>query len=205
MMENQFNYSTLLGSPKWNSFEYAPSVEYALTQNLDFVGGVTLSYTLQTDDYNTFEVRPMLGSRLHLTPNRRVLLRTYLRVEQRNFKNLETNEWDKTMRPRLRLESLIPINRKTYFENKLWYGIADVEWFMTVDKDVNERYANRFRMRFGAGYRMNYNFRFEFIYMIQQARDKTEEDFVNTDNVFRFRCKHYLRKTKPTKHSGSGN
>ena len=205
MFENAFTYSTLLGTPKWISFDYAPSLEYSLTQNIDLVTGITLSYTYQTDDYNTLEIRPMIGTRIHFTPNRRVLLRTYIRLEQRNFKNLETNEWDNTFRPRWRLESIIPLNRKTYFEDKLWYLLTDAEWFMTMDDDVDERFANRFRARAGLGYRLNYNFRFEFIFMHQESRNKLEDDFATSDNIFRFRVKHYFRKTKPVRNAGGGN
>ncbi len=202
LLENAVTYSEVLGSSAWAAFDYAPSLEYSLTQNIDLVTGVTLCYTIQTDDYNTLEIRPMIGTRIHFTPNRRVLLRTYIRLEQRNFKNLETKEWDKTFRPRWRLECIVPLNRKTYFENKLWYILTDAEWFMTVDEDVDERFANRFRMRAGLGYRLSYNFRFEFIFMHQQSRNKLEDNFATSDNIFRLRVKHYFRKTKPVQNAG---
>jgi hypothetical protein len=202
--ESAFTYSTLVESPRWRSFEYSPTLEYSLTQHVDFLGGGVLSFTQQTDNYNTFEVRPMVGSRIHFTPNRRILLRAYLRIEQRNFLNLETDEWSNVWRPRIRAESLIPLNKKSYFENEMWYGILDVELLFTSE-DVEERFANRFRLRTGIGYRLNYSSRFEFIYMNQQSRSGLNEDFSSSDNIYRFRFKHYLRKHKPTKHSGSGN
>lgn len=203
-IENAFVYSTLFDSPRWRAFDYSPTLEYSLTQNIDLTVGGTFSFTAQTDDYNTFEIRPVIGTRIHLTPNKRVLLRAYVRVEQRNFLNLDTDEWEQTLRPRVRLESLIPINKKTYFEDKLWYGIVDVEWLFAVD-DVEERFANRFRARLGIGYRLDYSSRFEFIYMNQQSKSGIDEDFSSSDNILRIRFKHYLRKNKPTKMSGSGN
>ena len=203
-LENTFVYSTLLESPRWYSLEYTPTLEYGLGKHFDLVGAATLSYTLQAEDHNTFEIRPVVGTRIHITPARRVLTRLYLRVDQRHFLNLETREWQRTLRPRVRAESLIPINKDSYFHDGLWYGIADVELLFSVE-DVDERFANRIRIRTGIGYRLSYSSRFEFIYMIQESKHTVYDDFTSTDNIFRFRYKHYLNKAKPTKMSGSGN
>jgi hypothetical protein len=204
-LENAFTYSELLTSPKWRSFDYSPTVEYSLTNRIDILAGGTLTYTNQFEDHDTFEGRLMIGTRIHFTPNMRILSRLQLRLEQRNFKDLELDTWETVYRPRARAEFLIPITRKTYFEDKLWYGILDSEFLFAVDEDVNERFANRFRLRIGIGYRLSYSSRFEFIYMLQESRSGLDESFESTDNVFRFRYKQYLRKTKPTKATGTGN
>ena len=204
-LENALVYSTVAGDPKWKAYDYSPTLEYSLNQNIDFSAGATFSYTKQTETYNTFEIRPVLGTRIHLTPNRRVMVRVLARVESRNFQNLETHQWEKVIRPRFRVESLIPINKKSFFENKLWYAIADVEWLMAVDPDVQELFANRLRVRTGVGYRLNYSFRFEFIFMNQQSRDGINESLTSSDNIFRFRIKHFLRQTKPSKATDIGN
>src|SRR5688572_27176490 len=204
-LENTFTYSELLNSPKWRSLEYAPTLEFALTSYLDVLAGGTLAYTSQLEDYDTFEGRLMIGTRIHFTPNARILSRLQVRLEQRNFKDLEADTWETVYRPRARAELLIPINRKSYFEDKLWYGIADVELLFAMDGDVQERFANRFRLRLGVGYRLNYTSRFEIVYMLQQSKNGIDESFESTDNVFRFRYKHFLRRSKPTKATGTGN
>jgi hypothetical protein len=203
-IENAFTYSTLLNTPRWRSFDFSPTLEYSLNNHVDFTLGATFSGTAQTDDYNTFEVRPVAGTRLHITPNRRILIRTYLRLEQRNFLNLESDEWESVIRPRFRLEFVMPLNKKRYAEDNLWYGILDGEWLYAVD-DVEERFANRFRTRIGLGYRLSYASRFEFVYMNQQSKNAMDETFSSVDNVFRFRYKHFLGKKKTTNLSGTGN
>lgn len=203
-LENAFVYSTLRQSPRWYAFDYSPTLEYALGKHFDATVGVTLSYTAQTQNFNTVEIRPVLGTRIHITPERRVLTRIYLRLEQRNFLNLDTRAWERVLRPRIRAESIIPVNKESYYHDGLWYGIADIEWLFSA-QDVEERFANRFRARMGIGYRLSYSSRFEFIYMIQQSRNGIDEDFSSSDNIFRFRYKLYLNKAKPTKLSGSGN
>ena len=204
-LENALTYSTLLDSSKWRALDYSPTLEYSLTNNIDLLAGFTLSYTNQFEDYDTFEGRLMIGTRIHFTPNRRILSRLQLRFEQRNFKDLEADTWETVYRPRARAEFLIPINKKTYFEDKLWYGILDAELLFAVDDDVQERFANRLRVRMGIGYRLSYTSRFEFIYMLQESKNGIDESIESTDNIFRFRYKHYLRKSKPTKATGTGN
>lgn len=204
-LENAVVYSTAFTSPKWRSIDYTPTLEYSVFNWMDLVGAVTLAYTAQTEDYNTFEVRPMIGTRVHFTPHQRVLLRTYLRLEQRNFENLDTKEWDQTYRPRVRLEALIPINRNSYYEDKMWYGIVDVELLFAPEEDVQERFANRFRVRTGIGYRLTASSRFEVVYMLQGSRNGIDEDFSSKDNIIRLRYKQYLRKHKSSKLEGSGN
>lgn len=203
-LENAFTYNTVLSSTKWRSYEWSPTLEWSVTTHIDILAQTTLSYTNQTSSYNTFEVRPVLGTRFHFTQNKRILTRLLLRLEQRNFKNLETNEWSQVYRPRARAETIMPINKDSYFQDKLWYAMLDAEVLFKTD-DVDERFANRLRIRIGGGYRLNYNLRFEFLYMLQQSKDVIGDGFETSDNIFRFRFKHYLRKSKPSTVSGTGN
>jgi hypothetical protein len=202
-LENAFSYSTLLGTPKWRAYDYSATLEWSITNKIDLIGQGVVSYTNQTDSYNTLELRPILGTRFYLTPNKRIQTRLLLRVEQRNFKNLETKEWTQNYRPRIRGEVIIPINKKSYYEDKMWYAITDVELLFKTD-NVEERFANRFRWRIGGGYRLSYNLRFEFLYMLQLSKNTIEDDFETSDNIFRFRLKQYLRKSKPSTASGTG-
>ncbi|HWA32872.1 MAG TPA: DUF2490 domain-containing protein, partial [Cyclobacteriaceae bacterium] len=122
------------------------------------------------------------------------------------IQDADTKQWSQTLRPRARAEIIVPLNRDSYYKDNLWYAIADAEWlFSNVDTDLKERFANRFRLRTGVGYRLNYSMRFEFIYMYQASRNGIDETFASSDNIFRFRFKHYLRKTKPSTLPGGTN
>lgn len=147
----------------------------------------------------------MLGTRIHLTPFSRVLTRLLLRIEQRNLYYTETDTHEQSYRGRIRLETVTPLNRKTMFDgDKLWYLVADVEAFLPIEQ-VEERFANRFRIRLGPGFRLNYTWRFEFLYTLQASRNTIAGDFETTDNLFRFRVKHFLHKSKPAQVQGNGN
>jgi hypothetical protein len=199
-------YSTALNTPKWRAFDVQVTPEYALSQHVDLMGALLVSNTFQNKSLNTFEVRPMVGTRLHFTPNKRLLTRLLVRLEQRNLENQETNEWDQSTRGRVRLETIFPFNKPTMFAgDQLVYGLLDAEAFLVLDRDVPERFANRLRIRTGIGYRFSYTFRVEFVYTLQRSRNALEDDFSTTDHIFRIRLKHYLRKVKPTNASGVGN
>jgi hypothetical protein len=203
-LENAFTYSTLMGTPKWRAFDYSAALEWSINQNVDLIGQAIISYTQQNETDNTLELRPIIGTRLYFTPNSRIQTRLLIRAEQRNFQNVETKEWSQVARPRIRGEVIFPINHKSMYEDKLWYAITDIEWLYNIE-DVEERFANRFRWRIGGGYRLTYNMRFEFLYMLQLSRNQIGEEFYTSDNIFRFRVKQYLRKTKPSSTEGVGN
>jgi hypothetical protein len=203
-LENAFTYSTLLGTPKWRALDYSATLEWSINQHVDLMAQTVISYTKQTESNQTLEIRPVLGTRLYFTPNKRIQTRLLLRIEQRNFQDLGTNTWTQTWRPRVRAESIIPINKDSYFQDKLWYAITDFEWLIKTD-DVEERFANRVRWRIGGGYRFSYSLRAEFLYMLQQSKNAIDGTYESTDNIFRFRVKYFLRKTNPSTLGGTGN
>ena len=104
----------------------------------------------------------------------------------------------------MRAEAIIPINRNSFFEDKLWYALTDFEALFTTN-DVKERFANRVRIRVGIGYRFSYSLRVEFMYMLQESRYAIDDSFSSSDNIFRFRLKQYFHKSKPSKAGGTGN
>lgn len=203
--ETAVTYSTVLEQPKWRSFDVQLTPEVSLSQHVDLMISAFAGSTFQSEALSTFEVREMVGARFHFTPNKRIQSRLLLRFEQRNLQDQETNEWDHSTRTRIRAEGQIPLNQKSMFENKLWYALVDAEVFLVLDKDVNERFANRFRFRSGIGYRFSYGTRLEFMYTLQQSKNTIDDDYSTVDNIFRIRLKHFINKAKPSTAQGTGN
>jgi hypothetical protein len=199
-------YSTLLQSPRWQALDIQLTPEYALSPHVDLQGALLYNRTNQYQALSSTEVRAMLGTRIHLTPFSRVLTRLLIRFEDRRMYYMETGTSEQSYRGRARLETVTPLNKKTMYDgDKLWYAIADVEAFVVLDQQVNERFANRFRIRVGPGYRLNYSWRFEFLYTYQLSRNTIAGDVDSDDNLFRFRVKHFLHKSKPAQVQGNGN
>jgi hypothetical protein len=197
LFENNVAYQTLLAKEgKWRSFSVSPSLEYVLFTWLDLTSEVGLAYTMQKEHYNTFEISPILGTRFHITQNKRVNARFLARYQQRYFRQIEAGDWETSNRVRLKGEVWVSINGPNLYTDKLWYALADYEEFVVVDEQLDERYANRRRGRIGVGYRLNYKHRFELIYTRQSSRDEIDGDFVSGDNVIQLRYKMYLNPAK---------
>lgn len=199
-------YSTVLEQPKWRSFDVQVTPEYSITQHVDLMAAVFAGNTFQNQQITTSEIREMIGSRFHFTPNKRILTRLLVRFEQRNQKREGGDAWEHSTRTRIRAETVTPLNKKSMFAGDgLLYLLADAEVFLVMDQDVGERFANRLRVRTGVGYRLSYGLRFELMYTLQKSKNALEDDLYTLDNIFRIRLKQYLNKSKPSKVQGPGN
>jgi len=197
LFEVAASYQTLLTQEnKWRSLSVTPTVEYVLLTRLDLTAELPLSYTVQKEDTNSFELAPMLGARLHITQNKRVNARLFLRYQQRHFHEIEADVWDISNRIRLKGEFWISITGPNLYKDKLLYALLDYEEFIVLDDQLDERYANRRRARIGLGYRLDYKNRFEIIYTRQSSRNEIEGEFISNDHVIQLVYKMYLNPAK---------
>ena len=197
LFEIAASYQTLLTQEnKWRSLSVTPTVEYVLLTRLDLTAELPLSYTLQEEDTSSFELSPMLGARLHITQNKRVNARLFLRYQQRHFHEIEADIWDISNRVRLKGEFWIAITGPNLYKDKLWYTLLDYEEFFVLDDQLDERFANRRRGRIGLGYRLDYKNRFELIYTRQSSRNEIEGEFISNDNVIQLVYKMFLNPAK---------
>lgn len=198
LLENTTTYQTLLSKEdKWRSFSMSPTFEYTLFTRLDLLSEIGISYTLQEEGVNSWDIMPMVGGRFFITQNKRVDTRLVLRYQLRYFRQVEEDDWDVSNRTRLRGEILAALNGPNLFADNLWSVIADYEEFIVLDQQLEERYANRRRARIGFGYRLNYKHRFELTYTLQSSRNEIEGDFISSDNVIQFKYKLYLNPATP--------
>jgi hypothetical protein len=197
LFEVSASYQTLLTQEnKWRSLSVTPTIEYVLLTRLDLTAELPLSYTVQKEDTNSFELAPMLGARLHITQNKRVNARLFLRYQQRHFHEIEADVWDISNRIRLKGEFWISITGPNLYKDKLLYALLDYEEFIVLDDQLDERYANRRRARIGLGYRLDYKNRFEIIYTRQSSRNEIEGEFISNDNVIQLVYKMFLNPAK---------
>jgi hypothetical protein len=189
------------GEPDWRNLDVTPNVEFSPLHWLDVVADTTIGRTMQSDDLDSTEITPRLGVRLHLfsrahrfhpreeAPRRRIVLRDLARVESRNFFYSGGDvESESTIRFRNRLEFLLPINKERITDDGARYLLADWEWFVPLD-DSEERFANRQRIRTGIGFRRNFNWRYEFLYIWTRSRNTIESGFSTTENIIDVRVK----------------
>lgn len=179
----------------WSQLELSQNVQYNVFWNVDAIGGLLLNYTQQTDTtnlYNSYEVRPWLGFRLNFNPNSKLMVSLFSRMEWRNlyYNNVETVQ--KSGRLRNRLEFTYSINHPNFYQDKLWYVTLDGEWYLPMNENPGERFANQGRIRAGFGYRQNYNWRYVIVFMEQFSRNTIDEGFKSTNFIVDFRVHFFI-------------
>lgn len=193
MAECEVSFQELLGPGEgWTSWNIAPSLELSPTPHWSFMAAVPLSWTRQQDDLDTREWRGQLGVKYNFTPFGRVQTRLNLRHEFRNLQGFESGGVQRSQRNRLRAEVVVPLDVRSYDKDTMWYGIVDAEAFFVLDRDPDERFANRTRWRVGAGRKFSYNWRSELLFMLQTNRESTSGIEPTFDPMVRLRVKYYF-------------
>ena len=192
VFDTEVSYQTLLSNQdKWRCFQLTPTIQRNLSPKFDASFSTLFSFTHQSSSYNTFETRFTPALKYIISANGRIESRAGLKYDLR-YLNSEGQELQTSSRVRLSLEFLIPINKKTYYEDNLYYAIVDAELFYVVDENLKERYANLRKARLGLGYRLNYRNRFEAIYQFHESRTTIDQPYDTQDNIFRLRYIKFL-------------
>jgi Protein of unknown function (DUF2490) len=192
--DNEFSYRTVLNSSdKWHSFNVIPKIEKSLDQHWDLMFYLGSINTLQQKSFNTWEIRPGIGVRYHFTPVNKLLIKILGRFELRNQYNIDSSVWSQDIRSRFRLEETYFINGRSFVDNHLWYALSDLEFFFTVDKELEERFSNRSLFRLGIGYKLSNSWRYECIYTYQFSKNTITGEFSNEqEGILRLRIKYYF-------------
>jgi hypothetical protein len=187
--------------PGWATLDVTPSAEFTRSKWFDVVGELHLGRTRQTDAQNSTEVTPRIGFRFHVLsnvvddlvkerqPRHRIVLRNLARVEWRNLYYSDDTPQSSTVRFRDRIETLYPLNRRRVTDSGAIYATADAEWFWT-GQDPSERFASKERIRGGIGYRRNYAWRLEVLYLWDRSRDSAQGGFTTADSGLDIRLWH---------------
>jgi hypothetical protein len=179
------------GGEPWHYYYGTGMVEYYPAKLVDLTAELVSGYTNQKEEEDSFEVSTRLGIRIRFLkplidyynkserlPAKRISIANFTRIEQRNF-------WYQSDRPSLhdwrfrnRLEFRVALNKPNFSRDGLWYLMADWELFLPLgEAQVEERFATKFRVRAGGGYRYSYRWRFELLLQRDDARDTFDEDF----------------------------
>ena len=192
------------GNEQWQNIDVTPLLEYYPNHWIDLTAEMTSGYTDQSDDINTVEITPRLGIRLHFIKNvwqyldtservplNRLSLATLLRLEARNLW-YNDNSSEHVLRLRFRFETKIAINRARLDYDRTIYCFTDVEYYIPIEKEVSERYASKFRLRIGPGYRLTFANRFELLFIYDFARNTLDEGVSKDAMAVNFRFKFYF-------------
>ncbi len=196
MAEVEFAHHFILNNPDEPAFyEYSitPLLEIYPAPIIDVIVAVNNTWTRQTSNENTYELRPIVGFRLNFI-QKGYILRSYQRLEYRRIKYLDSETISTNGRLRTRLELIYPLTTNNISTPKTLYTLVDAEFFGDIGETIDERYSNRRRLRLGLGWRFSRWHRLEFIYINQSSKNTIEGDFKTTEHIYRLRFKWLLHK-----------
>lgn len=184
----------------WASLEVTPGLTYVVRNWLDLTGELKTNSTWQTSSPDSFELTPRVGAQFHLfsralpavvtrglagrerPPKHRLVLRDYVRLEERNLFYDDGKPSSFTWRLRNRLELQYPLNRASVTQKGSRSLLADMEWFFPLD-DLSERFANQRRFRAGFSFRHSDAWRSAFLYVRTQSRNTIDQPYTTADNA----------------------
>ncbi|MGB5393136.1 MAG: DUF2490 domain-containing protein [Lutimonas sp.] len=193
-VDMRFSFRDEFDETNWHTWEARAIPVYKLSKRFDVNFGISFLETTQNIQLSTSEIRFAPGLRYHV-PWERIELGAWARVELRSVYEKQLDEWTYTTRPRLRIFTDIPINAKSMKEENFVYASSFAEFFYQNDEDLQERYAKRYWFRLGLGYKLNQNWRFEFLYNRQDSKNTIDQSLADTskENIFVFAVRHKIK------------
>ena len=196
------------GQGRWRNLDLNPLVEYYPVHWLDLEAELLAGPTHQTNGVVSWEVTPRVGFRVNLFSNLRerveqsgtrvgalfgrIRLAALVRFEYRNLYYNDGSPSSHQWRFRVRLESKAGITHPDVSKDGTLYATADVEYYVPFGEDASETFASKVRFRGGLGYRFNYAWRAELLY-IRDANRKTRDDpFATSTNAVDVRVKTFF-------------
>jgi hypothetical protein len=198
------------GGEPWRYLYGTGLVEYYPSRFIDLTGELSTGFTKQSATEDSFEATVRLGVRLHLItqifnsalvkevrPERmsgkKVGISVLSRIEYRNFWYSGDRPSFDDLRWRNRLEFKFALNEPSLATDGVWYLMADGEYYTPIGDDESaERFATKYRLRLGIGYRLNYDWRFEVVAMRDEARETLEDEIEVDAYILDLRLKWFL-------------
>jgi len=186
------------GTSGWASLDVTPSVQYTLAKWVDALAEFDWGYkpngddVIETDSRVGFNFRILSqllpdrgarrGAEREKQPLRRFVPSNLLRFEYEDKDPLNGGATTTTWRLRDRQEIAYPFNRKKLTADGAVYATGDVEVFVLLG-DVSDPRFNQYRVRAGVGYRRDFSWRFEALF-VQTRQRSGDSGFSTSSNAF---------------------
>ena len=162
-----------------------PTIRYHWTYELDVIAGIGLFGTWETNNYNTFELRPYQGLRLNWPKIWHMNFKHRGLIEERLLWNNE-GSFDPNLRLRYRLKTKLPLNKPSIHYKTIYIPIS-YEIFINAGSKVVEKFRNQARAMAGLGYVFSDKWIGEFEVTFQRSKSVETDDLSLSDRIFRFK------------------
>lgn len=182
---------------KFFSTSATPRFLYVVAPWIDALAEINFTRKDQSNDVDTVTVSPRIGVQLHIlsrllgggatsrehAPRQRFDFRTLLRLEDQRQSTNTDSATTSTWIFRDRWTVAYPLNRPKTTSDGAVYLTNDIEGFVTLDGG----FINQLRTRTGVGYRLNFPWKFEWLYVWDGQRSSPSESLSTSYNAFYFR------------------
>ncbi len=170
-------YTLYTGGPRWYEAALISGVSYYASPSFTFSGGLYNSYILQDEEDRTFELRPRLGATWNITrATNRIYCKLQTEYEWRLFWNLNRSNFSRSNRIRIRPDVLISVLKENTVQDKNICLRVYGEYFQNLDKNIRERFWNRYGTAIGVYYRSSPKWRYELRYLLQGSKNTKEAE-----------------------------
>jgi Protein of unknown function (DUF2490) len=202
-VEPKKSISVPSGTSGWTSLNVTPAVQYTLAKWVDALAEVDWGYKPNGGDVIETKTRVGLdfhilsrllasrwarrGAELEKQPLRRLVPNNLLRLEYEDKDPLNGGATTTTWRLRDRQGISYPFNRRKLTADGAVYATGDVELFVLLG-DASDPRFNQYRVRAGVGYRRDFSWRFEALF-VQTRQRSGDSGFSTSSNAFDARVK----------------
>ncbi|MCU4174855.1 DUF2490 domain-containing protein [Carboxylicivirga sp. N1Y90] len=192
-ISNQFylsldaRYRTALGSDldNWNKSGLLVRSKWTFNKTWSFYFDIINYYTSQNNEENSYEFSQRLGVAFFIFKNGnsvfrkgepaliqispRLELSNFSRIEHRMFRYMESNTYNSYWRYRNRTRVKYALNRESMLEEHLWRLDTDIEFFVPLSAEPDERYLSNIRVRIGPEYKHSIHWSFRAFYSFDHS------------------------------------
>lgn len=182
-LRSNIAYNVLLSNEiPWSEFTFSTSAVFKFHRFMEASAGLYLSLADQTEDINSYEYRPYIGYRIFTNSAKRWNVSNLSRIEIRLLR-YSNRTGDHTIRFRNRTDAMVSLNKRTMVENKNLFLYSYFEMFYNFGEEVQERFFDLFKYKIGFGYRLSYNWRFDFGFVFQDSRNTVMQPVILPTNI----------------------
>ena len=155
LFAHTLSYNVLIDKElPWSEFSMNNTAAFLINDLLSANGGLYLATSKQSNDLNSFEIRPYLGFRVTSKRQKRAAISNLSRIEWRHL-DYSNNTSNSDFRFRNRTTGVLAINQQSILDQHVLLLFAYFEAFHNFNQEIEERYFTSYKYKAGLKYRFS--------------------------------------------------
>jgi hypothetical protein len=199
-LAGDIGFRGFISNNDWNQVYIRPGVRHNFNKYFGLAGSLAGFLTFNRDNYNLYEFRVTTDANVRWPDFKVLNISWRVRMENRTFFFQGTEAFEESIENIWRFRILVSINSKrfnVFSQKRAIYFQLQYEPFRTFGDDSEyEVFINQTRLHAIFGHRISSAFGYDLQYIWQSSRASAEYDLQTTQNLFRVRFYHRIKKKK---------